>query len=149
MIFHLQRKKSTGQALISLFVVAMLFLATVGIPLSELWCCGKVVSLRLYEQASSCGMMVESIPDNSTSVGEPVSTCCRDILALQSAQGLDSDGILASFHSHVPQAFTWMHSDESPKTIALADTLDQAPYPIGPPDGFSLDFQRLYQVYLI
>jgi hypothetical protein len=88
------------RATFSLVAVCFLLLASVGIPLSQHWCGGKVVSARLYGHSASCGMM-----DRDASRGHSLSAppCCNNVQSLQAATGLENDGVAAPLKTLAPE----------------------------------------------
>ena len=78
------------RAAFSFIAVCFLFLATVGIPLNQHWCGGKVFSERLYANTASCPMMSEH---GHPGVSIEAVPCCSNTHSLQAAEGLDNDGI--------------------------------------------------------
>jgi len=85
-------RHSTLKSALPLVAVFFLLLATLGIPLSQHWCRGEVLSSVLYSQAASCGMPEES------SAGSAFQTppCCASTNTLQAADHLENDGPLVT-----------------------------------------------------
>ena len=90
MRLRLSQRNSKLHAAFSLIAVCFLFLASVGVPLDQHWCRGSVISQSLYASAVPCSMMTE--PTHS-GLSLAKINCCNDTHSLQSAEGLDNDGV--------------------------------------------------------
>ena len=85
-LFHGKALKSA----VSLMAVLVLFVATLGIPLSQHLCGGQVYSQSFYGAAQPCSMQSEPSPSGAEHLGQ--APCCANQHELQAASGLENDG---------------------------------------------------------
>lgn len=133
------------RALTSLLMVCALWIATLGIPLSQHWCGGNLVASSLYSTAPSCGMPVEQSTTQSEVRTPP---CCKSETQLLAATGLDNDGALQSTASAPnPISFALPSHDiwTSKAPLATNYGFDSQ----GPPPRATRDLIALFQTYLI
>lgn len=90
MMSFLKEKAKRQLSVISLVTVLFLFVATLGIPLSQHLCGGKVVSQNIYGTPRICSMGFTHIPPDQVSLGTV--PCCDSRSELQAADGLENDG---------------------------------------------------------
>lgn len=129
----------------ALLLAFFIFAATVSWTVEKHYCLGHLIDVAFFQEAESCGMMVDTGQGPSSFNLEAPSCCSNEIISIKGLEDLTYS--VKDLKLHLP--FVFLFPVNGLVHFLEENVLFYGPFNYNPPPILVRDIQVLYQVYLI